>query len=310
MPFWRKKKASQSVSIPDDVLIRVRDLHKVYRVGKTKLKALDGVDLDVKRGDFIAITGPSGSGKSTLLNLLAGLEPPSKGTIHIGGKKISGLSEEQLVSFRRRHVGFIFQSFNLIASMNCVENVALPLNFQGMSKRQRNKRAKDMLEMVGLSKRAKHRPSELSGGQQQRVGVARALVVNPDIIFADEPTGNLDSSTSREVLSMIKRISEEQNQTVIMVTHDLDLAQYANKIFIIVDGKLTRTLEGRYKDQLPPPMKDNLNQRIDNLNLKELLGPTYDQQVPKEESPESTSTPEPDSPEPDSESNSETNTSA
>ena len=221
-----------------EVVIRVRDLYKVYRMGDTKVYALNGVDLDIRRGEFCAITGPSGSGKSTLLNMLAGLEHPSKGEIVIAGKHIEKLNEKQLVTFRRERVGFIFQSYNLIATMDAVENVALPLSFRGMGKARRAKRAKEYLKLVGLERFMTHMPNQMSGGQQQRVGIARALAVDPQIIFADEPTGNLDSKTTMEVLKLMQTIVRERNQTLVMVTHDNNLATYADRIIKIIDGKI------------------------------------------------------------------------
>lgn len=228
------------------VLIRVEGLRKIYRVGSSKVHALDGVDLTIAQGEFVAIVGTSGSGKSTLLNMLAGLEPPTKGSVKIGKVDISKLSEGMLVNFRREHVGFVFQSFNLISSMTAEENVALPLIFKGISPRKRTQMARKALKEMGLEKRAKHRPTELSGGQMQRVGIARALVVNPKIIFADEPTGNLDSHTSSEILRLIRRISREKGQTVVMVTHDRQLAEVADRIFDIRDGKILNIEEGKY----------------------------------------------------------------
>ena len=230
-----------------EVVIRVRDLYKVYRMGDTKVYALNGVDLDIRRGEFCAITGPSGSGKSTLLNMLAGLEHPSKGEIVIAGKHIEKLNEKQLVTFRRERVGFIFQSYNLIATMDAVENVALPLSFRGMGKARRAKRAKEYLKLVGLEKQEKHMPNQMSGGQQQRVGIARALVVKPQIIFADEPTGNLDSKTTMEVLKLMQTIVRERNQTLVMVTHDNNLATYADRIIKIIDGKIV-SIEENHKE--------------------------------------------------------------
>ena len=219
-------------------VIRVKNLYKIYRVGENKVRALNGVDFEIKKGEFCAIVGTSGSGKSTLLNMLAGLEKPTKGEIIIAGEHMEQKNENQLVKFRREHIGFIFQSFNLLATMNALENVALPLTFQGMDKQKSLKRADKMLELVGLGKHKKHRPSQMSGGQQQRVGIARALVVRPEIIFADEPTGNLDSNTSREVMELIQTIVHEQNQTLVMVTHDDHLAGFADRIFRIIDGKI------------------------------------------------------------------------
>ena len=230
-----------------EVVIRVRDLYKVYRMGDTKVYALNGVDLDIRRGEFCAITGPSCSGKSTLLNMLAGLEHPSKGEIVIAGKHIEKLNEKQLVTFRRERVGFIFQSYNLIATMDAVENVALPLSFRGMGKAKRAKRAKEYLKLVGLERFMTHMPNQMSGGQQQRVGIARALAVDPQIIFADEPTGNLDSKTAMEVLKLMQTIVRERNQTLVMVTHDNNLATYADRIIKIIDGKIV-SIEENHKE--------------------------------------------------------------
>ena len=230
-----------------DVVIRVRDLYKGYRMGDTNVYALNGVDLDIRRGEFCAITGPSGSGKSTLLNMLAGLEHPSKGEIVIAGKHIEKLNEMQLVTFRRERVGLIFQSYNLIATMDAVENVALPLSFRGMGKARRAKRAKEYLKLVGLERFMTHMPNQMSGGQQQRVGIARALAVDPQIIFADEPTGNLDSKTTMEVLKLMQTIVRERNQTLVMVTHDNNLATYADRIIKIIDGKIV-SIEENHKE--------------------------------------------------------------
>ncbi len=225
-------------------VISVKDLYKIYRVGNSKVRALDGVSFTIEKGEFCAIVGTSGSGKSTLLNMLAGLEKPTKGEIVIAGEHIEKKNENQLVQFRREHIGFIFQSFNLLPSMNAIENVALPLTFQGMEKEKRLKKAEEVLKLVGLSKHKKHKPTQMSGGQQQRVGIARALVVQPEIIFADEPTGNLDSKTSAEVMALIKKIIREKNQTLVMVTHDDHLASFADRIFRISDGKIISIEKG------------------------------------------------------------------
>ena len=224
-------------------VIQVKNLYKVYSVGQSKVYALNGVDFTINKGEFCSIVGTSGSGKSTLLNMLAGLEKPTKGEIIIGGKHIEKMNENQLVRYRRERVGFVFQSFNLLATMNAMENVALPLMFRGVSKKTRLKKAATILNTVGLEKHKRHKPTQLSGGQQQRVGVARALVVDPDIIFADEPTGNLDSHTSAEVLELFRKIVREQNMTLIMVTHDQHLAGFADKIFHIIDGKIVKVEE-------------------------------------------------------------------
>lgn len=229
-------------------VIEVKNLYKIYRIGQNKVRALNGVDMTIYRGEFCSIVGTSGSGKSTMLNMLAGLEKPTKGTIKIAGKQIEKLSENQLVKFRREKVGFIFQSFNLLGTMNAVENVALPLSFRGVPKRVRLKKASAMLDLVGLKTQKKHRPNQMSGGQQQRVGVARALVVDPEIIFADEPTGNLDSHTSAEVMELMRKVVMEQNKTLVMVTHDNHLATFADRIFHIIDGKIVKVEERDHRD--------------------------------------------------------------
>lgn len=224
-------------------VIRVKNLYKLYRVGDEIVHALDGVDFTVQKGEFCAIVGTSGSGKSTLLNMLAGLERPTKGSIVIGGQQIEHLGEEELVSFRREKVGFIFQSFHLLSTLNAVENVALPLSFRGEPRAQRMKKAEAMVKLVGLEKHKKHMPNQMSGGQQQRIGVARALVVDPQIIFADEPTGNLDSHTAEEIMTLMQQVVRKQNKTLVMVTHDDHLASYADRIFHIRDGKILKIEE-------------------------------------------------------------------
>lgn len=229
-----------------NVVIQVKNLHKIYKVGSTKVRALNGVNFQVCEGEFCAIVGTSGSGKSTLLNMLAGLEKPSKGEIVIDGHHIENMNEKQLVKFRRENVGFIFQSFNLLGTLNALENVALPLSFRGVPKPIRLKRAMKMLRMVGLKEHAMHKPNQMSGGQQQRVGMARALVVNPKIMFADEPTGNLDSKTSKEMMNLMRHIVNEHKKTLVMVTHDDSLAAIADKVIRIVDGKIVK-IEDRTK---------------------------------------------------------------
>lgn len=229
-------------------MIQVKNLYKVYKVGETKVYALNGVDFTIYKGEFCAIVGPSGSGKSTLLNMMAGLEKPSKGEIVIAGNHIEKLSENNLVAFRRKHVGFIFQSYNLIQTMNALENVALPLSFRGVSRLKRNEKAREYIKLVGLEKQSRHMANEMSGGQQQRVGIARALAVDPQIIFADEPTGNLDSKTTKEILDLMRKIVREQNQTLVMVTHDNTIAQFADRQFHIVDGKIFKIEEKKYED--------------------------------------------------------------
>ncbi len=221
-------------------IITATKVHKIYRVGESRVHALAGVTFSVKKGEFVAITGTSGSGKSTLLNVLAGLEQVSAGEIVVSGQHIEELDEGELVNFRRENVGFIFQSFNLIPTMTAIENVALPLSFRGEKKEERLEKASRMLKVVGLSSHEKHLPLQMSGGQQQRVGIARALVVDPKIIFADEPTGNLDSKNGAEVMTLMKNIVRKTGQTVVMVTHDLTLAQKADRIIYLIDGRIVK----------------------------------------------------------------------
>lgn len=228
-------------------VIEVKNLYKLYRVGDSAVRALNGVDFEIYEGEFCAIVGTSGSGKSTLLNMLAGLEKPTKGEVIINGQHMENLNEDGLVKFRRENIGFIFQSFNLIGTMNALENVALPLSFRGEPKSIRLKKADMMLDLVNLRKHKKHLPNQMSGGQQQRVGVARALVVDPRIIFADEPTGNLDSHTSEEVMHLMQKVVKEQKKTLVMVTHDNHLATYADRIFHIIDGKIVKIEDNRKK---------------------------------------------------------------
>ncbi len=233
--------------MPDKAIpvIQVKNLKKTYYIGETGIRALNGVDFTMYRGEFCAIVGTSGSGKSTLLNMLAGLEKPSAGQVVIAGKHLEKMTESELVTFRREHVGFIFQSFNLMPTLNAVENVALPLTFRGMAKAKRERLARGALRLVGLQKYMLHRPTQMSGGQQQRVGVARALVLKPEIIFADEPTGNLDSATSEEVMGLMQLIVKEHQMTLIMVTHDNHLATYADRVFRIIDGKIVSIEENK-----------------------------------------------------------------
>ena len=207
-------------------------------MGTEKVVALDSINLEIHKGEVLCILGTSGSGKSTLLNQLAGLEKPTRGAVYIGKKNISRMSEDQLARFRQKNVGFVFQSYNLLSSQTALENVSMPLMFRGVDKHTREKLALQMLHRVGLGDRYKHRPNQMSGGQQQRVGIARAFVSKPAIVFADEPTGNLDSKTTIEVMEMMVRLARENNQTFILVTHDRELSQYADRIITLIDGRV------------------------------------------------------------------------
>jgi len=219
-------------------IIEIKDLRKVYRVGNEKVVALDSISFEVEKGEFCCLLGTSGSGKSTLLNLMAGLEKPTRGQIRIKDVYIDKMNEKKLAKFRQKYLGFVFQSYNLLPALTALENVSLPLAFRGIPKSIRDKRAKEMLEAVGLGTHLKHKPSQMSGGQQQRVGIARAFVGKPEIVFADEPTGNLDSKTSKEVMELITKMARKNGQTLIIVTHDMEIARYADKIIRILDGNI------------------------------------------------------------------------
>ena len=221
-------------------MVETKNLRKVYRTGDEKVVALDNIDLTIEQGQVCCILGTSGSGKSTLLNQLAGLEKPTRGTVKIKGELISKMSEKQLAVFRQKHIGFVFQSYNLIQGMTAVENVAMPLMFRRVSRKKREEAAREMLKQVGLGERMDHRPNEMSGGQQQRVGIARAFVTNPEVVFADEPTGNLDSKTSADVLGLLKTTSQKFHQTLVMITHNSEIAQLADRIIRIEDGKIVQ----------------------------------------------------------------------
>lgn len=219
-------------------IIEVKNLRKEYPVLDETVVALERVNLAIPQGQICCIYGESGSGKSTLLNQLAGMEKPTKGGVRITGVSISRLDERQLAEFRQKHLGFVFQSYNLLPNLNAIENVAMPLMFRGVPKRKRETIARAMLKRVGLGKRMNHYPTQMSGGQQQRVGIARAFVTCPQVVFADEPTGNLDSKTKTEVMDMICSFARDFNQTIVLVTHDDNMAQYADRIVTLLDGRI------------------------------------------------------------------------
>lgn len=226
------------MKLNDEAIIEVKNVKKIYRMGSERISAVDDISFTINRGEFCCLFGASGSGKSTLLNLMAGIEKITSGQIVIKGKSVHKMNEKRLAKFRQNHLGFVFQSYNLMNSMTAIENVELPLVFKRMPTKKRKKMASDMLKKVGLGQRMKHKPKEMSGGQQQRVGIARAFVSNPEIVFADEPTGNLDSKTSLEVMNLIKSMAINNNQTIVMVTHDRNLTKYADRIIHIMDGKI------------------------------------------------------------------------
>ena len=219
-------------------IIKIENLRKVYPVGKERIVALNNISFDIEEGEICCILGTSGSGKSTLLNQLAGLEKPTKGSVTIGKTNISVLSETRLAKFRQKYIGFVFQSYNLLPAYTALENVAMPLMFRGVPREQRQKAAAEMLALVGLEKRRDHYPSQMSGGQQQRVGIARAFVARPAVVYADEPTGNLDSKTTLEVMEMIRSFARKFRQTIVMVSHDPQMAEYADRILTLKDGEI------------------------------------------------------------------------
>ncbi len=219
-------------------IISARELRKVYLIGKEKVVAVGRVSLSVAEGEICCILGPSGSGKSTLLNIMAGLERPTRGRLVLCGADVTRLSEKQWALFRQKNIGFVFQSYDLMPTLTAVENVALPLTFRGVGRAARLKRAVRMLKAVGLGDRLLHRPTQMSGGQQQRVGIARAFVAHPRIVFADEPTGNLDSKTGREVMELVVSMARRHRETLVLVTHDPEIAGYADRIVTIRDGNV------------------------------------------------------------------------
>lgn len=219
-------------------IIEVKNIRKEYPLEDETVVALKRINLNVNRGEICCIFGTSGSGKSTLLNQLAGMEKPTRGCVYIGGVPISKLEEEKLAAFRQKHIGFVFQAYNLLPNLTATENVAMPLMFRGVPKARREAIAREMLKRVGLSHRLDHFPSQMSGGQQQRAGIARAFVTRPEVVFADEPTGNLDSATTVEIMRMICDFAERFHQTIILVTHDPEMAAYAHRIVKLIDGEI------------------------------------------------------------------------
>lgn len=246
-------------------IIELVNVKKVYHMGSERINAVDDVSFDIKKGEFCCLLGTSGSGKSTLLNLMAGIEKVTSGKILIKGKNIPKMSENNLAKFRQRNLGFVFQSYNLINSMTAQENVEFPLVFKRVRAKTRKKLARDMLIKVGLGNRLAHKPKEMSGGQQQRVGIARAFVAMPEIVFADEPTGNLDTRTTIEVMELIKQMARANNQTIVMVTHDRSLAAYADKIIHILDGKI-QSIEVTEREK-----QEDLQARLKEISQKILL---------------------------------------
>ncbi len=219
-------------------ILKVENLSKIYGKGENKVIALDSISFSVEKGEFVAIVGASGSGKSTLLHLIGGVDRPTKGKVFIGGKDIYNMNDDKLAIFRRRQVGLIYQFYNLIPILNVEENIALPLELDNRDVDHKN--LKELLELLGLENRSKHLPNELSGGQQQRVSIGRALITNPSIILADEPTGNLDSKSSDEIVSLLKKSNKNYNQTIIIITHNMEIAKEADRIIKIEDGKIVK----------------------------------------------------------------------
>jgi putative ABC transport system ATP-binding protein len=236
---WPMKKKKNGVAESNGHIIDMQAITKVYDTGKIQVEALRGIDLRVKKGEFVAIVGPSGSGKSTLLNLLGCLDTPTGGEYRLSGEAVAGLDRDHLADIRNRRVGFVFQNFNLLPQLSALENVEMPMLFGGVSRRERKRRARERLDAVGLGDRVEHKPTELSGGQMQRVAIARALAMEPDIVLADEPTGNLDTGSGSDVMGALQELWKG-GSTLVVVTHDKALAQRANRVIEIRDGKVVQ----------------------------------------------------------------------
>jgi putative ABC transport system ATP-binding protein len=238
-------------------IVEVRDLHKYFRRGSEQIDVLNGLNLEVLEGEFLALMGPSGSGKTTLLNLIAGLDVPSRGTIRVGDQIISGMSEGKLAAWRTRHVGFVFQFYHLLPVLTAYENVELPLLLLPLSTAQRRQQVMTALELVGLSDRLRHRPGQLSGGQQQRVGIARAIVTDPTLLVADEPTGDLDARSAEDILNLIVALQKSLHKTILMVTHDPRAAARAQRILHLDKGRLVREAAADTAEMLPRRTTEN-----------------------------------------------------
>ena len=221
----------------NDKIIDLKNISKIYQMGETEVHALRNIDLDIHQGEYVALMGPSGSGKSTLMNIIGALDTPTSGTYYLKGSNVSEMEDDELAEIRNKEIGFVFQTFNLLPKLTALENVALPLVYAGVPRKERLQRAKEVLESVGLGDRLYHKPNQLSGGQRQRVAIARALVNNPSIILADEPTGNLDSKSSEEIMRLFDRLHAEGN-TIILVTHEPDIAEHSKRLIKLFDGKI------------------------------------------------------------------------
>lgn len=243
-------------------IIEMENLGKVFKIGKEKVVALDGVTLSIQEGEICCLLGTSGSGKSTLLNLMAGLDKPTSGRLMVCGKRIDKMNEKRITVLRQKNMGFVFQSYNLLPNLTALENVALPLTFRGVRAKKRRKVATEMLQAVGLGDRMRHKPTQMSGGQQQRVGIARAFVAKPRIVFADEPTGNLDSKTTLDVMEMMIRMARENNLTLVIVTHEAEIASYADTIYSMKDGRITKVAKENVHKKTE---QENITQRIEEI---------------------------------------------